>query len=909
MLSRDLSSRIFIGRDEEIALFKDMLGNPHSPTWILSLIGPGGQGKTQLLTKFVEIARTRRVAGQEVSVTTTPIDLYWTAHQREIGILISIAYQLKSGDEFAEFQAQVVRHRSLLSQESSPEQLRRSTLEAREFFLKGYHELSERKRIVLLFDTVELAGEALTHFWQDILPQLHRNTLVVIAGRKPVPILPETQVIQRKIKGFSAEQIASYLNEQGITTSNDVVARIAELSGGRPILVALVVDWIRDGHAFDELLDYAQSDFEKGMVEYVHKMKYPEDQAILVMAYLYRRFNAEILEQVLDLPLKTSDLMSNLARFTFIKYRSGTKEAMDSCLLHDEMRDLINEYVWPAVDPMGEYRRELNEKIIDYYINKIEAASDPLEEQDLCVERLYYWFDVDVKGAFSFSSELFEKAYEGGDVSLMASINDVVKHYEKKLLWEMKRELAFRTAMVLYHRNRYRDATEILEQLIVVDEPGLLEARSFAHLVPIYANSPRPYMALNYGAKCEALCNSLLEQHEDETEQGKVNQVLYLLYNNLGYAWRQALGDLGRAIEYYNKALYSPGLERKPYLLARARNNLAFALCRKGRIDEALFLCKSGLQIRLSLKDPEEVGLSYNVMGTIYAAMDRDEDATWAFEKALEQFAIGKSERGKGLVNIAYGKLLRQLGWHEETGELKSVIDGKRQLSLIDEQSMDFERRISRNEKYRKAKSFFEEAGDIFARRTEWANQAEALNELGCLYRQVDDVEKALDYFNRSIACSKEAGNQFREGDSLLDLAILYYRCGDLSKASKSAKYAKVIAEEFKHYYLYGKCQHLLAAIALKKEDYDLAFECAADACVYVVKQRSKVRAYFDVLDSVSFYLRQLPSYGLVYKKTQSLIDRWQKEGLANQYPGFILRMNSLAQDYLLFNRGGESNE
>jgi len=175
------------------------------------------------------------------------------------------------------------------------------------------------------------------------------------------------------------------------------------------------------------------------------------------------------------------------------------------------------------------------------------------------------------------------------------------------------------------------------------------------------------------------------------------------------------------------------------------------------------------------------------------------------------------------------------------------------------------------------------------------------LNEMGCLYRQVDDTKKALECFEKSIAYARKLKNKFREGDNLLDIAIAYYRTGDSSRARKYARRAKAIAREHGHDYLFGKTQHLLAVIAFDEGDHNRAFEFFADACVYVVRQRSQAQAYFDVLDSVSFCLRQLPSAKLVRSKTRYLIDRWQRERLTERYPGFKLRMETIAQDYLLW--------
>lgn len=545
---------------------------------------------------------------------------------------------------------------------------------------------------------------------------------------------------------------------------------------------------------------------------------------------------------------------------------------------------------------MGEYRRGWSNKIVSYYANRIETESDRLEGQNLCLERLHYWFDVDSKEAFTFSHILFEGAMGNLDTDFMEAINAEVTPYQGTLSQQMKREVAFRTAIVLHRKEEFNEAVEILDQQVNVSQPGILEAKSLAHLVEICADSGKPQRALDYGKRCERVCESLLGQLEDESERKQINRILALVYNNLGYTWR-TLGDFDRASEFYEKVFQFPHVKLPASFIARVRNNLAYVYYRQGRIDEALSLCKAALQIRLHLATPYELGLSYNVLGMIYAGIDRNGEAIRAFEDAIDQFDRERNERGKGLVYIAYGRLLRQLGWYKEAEELTDVIDGVRQ-SRFAKEIADIETQISRNEEYKRSKELLERAERIFAEVTDWSNLAEALNELGCLYRQVEDIGKAVEYLQKSVSCAREGNNKLRETDSLLDLAITYYRAGDLLQASKRAVQARDIAWEESFDYLFSKAQHLLADIAFIERDYDRAFEAAADSCVHVVKEYSKDRAYPEVVDWVVSLIRKLPSSELVCEKSQFLVDRWRREGLEERHPGFIARMNSLAQDY-----------
>ncbi|MBN1886375.1 MAG: ATP-binding protein [Thermoflexales bacterium] len=170
MANPPYSPIIFIGREKEVKLFERMLDNQEAQ-WILNLYGEGGMGKTQLLRRFAEIAKQHR----NTLVTADLIDFYWTAHQRELGILKSIADQL-APKQFGPFYTTLHKYQQLLDQAEPPDPiyLHDQSMKARSQFIEVYKELAA-DRIVLLFDTAEVASETAIRFWQELLPILSRS--------------------------------------------------------------------------------------------------------------------------------------------------------------------------------------------------------------------------------------------------------------------------------------------------------------------------------------------------------------------------------------------------------------------------------------------------------------------------------------------------------------------------------------------------------------------------------------------------------------------------------------------------------------------------------------------------------------------------------------------------------------
>ncbi len=314
----------FVGRADEIAQFERILDVPENPEWVLNVYGHGGIGKTQLLYRFAEITRQRREIGARLLVTGELIDFFWTAHQHELEILKSLADQL-APEQFGPFYTAFSRYKQLLAEDTfpAPEQVNDQVDEVRGRFLEGYGNLVA-DRIVLLFDTAEVVGEGALRFLGKTLPDLKRvrsQTLVIIAGRQSLAgLLPLGSVKPLPIKGFSSQEVSNYLAEQGIHVSSDVAESIATLSCGRPVLVALVVDWINWGYSPAELLTCQSDEFEHAMIERVRQLRFPVDEAILAMAHFSRRFDEHILAYVLDEPLDTAtSLIKTLAQFSFVK--------------------------------------------------------------------------------------------------------------------------------------------------------------------------------------------------------------------------------------------------------------------------------------------------------------------------------------------------------------------------------------------------------------------------------------------------------------------------------------------------------------------------------------------------------------------------------------------------------------
>lgn len=903
------SSAVFIGRELEINAFSKMLSATDKVPWILHLYGPGGIGKTKLLQQFTEMVKQEQANGKRILFTQQLIDLYWTVNQQEIGLLKSIAEQIGK-NYFAGFLTAVQAYERLLNHPAgpSPELIREKQSQARTEFFKAYSRLSA-DQIFLFFDTAEVGGDTTERFWTDILPQLKEKkpgTRIVIAGRKELKQLDPDDTLSLPVTPFSSAEVNSYFREHDLAIKPENADRIADLSEGRPILIALSVDWLRYGLGEEKLVSCSTvRDFERLMIQQVQELLVPEDQVILAMAHFSRRFDDRFLAFILDESIEEArKLIETIAQFSFVKYRPPLDNQPGSCLLHDEMRDLVNKYVWGELEQGPEvsglsYRQEWNSKIVDYYATLIKQEKNALEKQALQLERLFYWLSADLEKGFIYSHELFSEARKRRDTNLMEAINREFSYVERHLTAAMQNELAFRKGSIIHGHGRYHDAIIALDLLSQKsDISPLLQASVRVQLLEAYVYAGELPEAVESGQAWERWLNDLLQQPLDKELKQQIEFEFGKLCNNVGLAFRSQ-NKLQTTIEYYNEALNHFALAGSGAYadIANTQNNLGYVLHRLGRDDEALSFCSSALEIRKRLRSSEQLGYSYNVRGIIFVDQLREQEARINFQLAEEEFRKAGSRRGQGFVYIAYGRALRQLGRHIERNA-HGEFDPYRQ-------------------EYLESGRMLQDALTIFQELEDEANLSEVLNELGTLFRQQRKWAEALDSFQKSKALAEKVNNTYRVVDNIVDIAITYDYQGDepeiaFAYAVEARSMALNDKSGLRAYNLYAKAQEVVANIFFAQKRYDEAFESVADACVYMWRldpeklgeSPAKRELYYNqMVNWAGEKILQLPNHELVDEKTAYLIDRWRQEEqgqgkLADKYPGFIIRMNDLARDY-----------
>jgi hypothetical protein len=333
----------FVGRDDELALFRSLLGAPELPFFVLYLSGPAGVGKTALLQEFASLcaqAGTPECYIDGRNLGPSP-EAFMGALQRALG----------------------------LAPPASPLQ----TL------------ISQPQRHVILIDTYE-ALSPLDNWLQSVfLPQLPENVLMVLASTNPpaaawradsgwqslIHVLP--------LRNLTPAHSRAYLSSRGIPTQEHEA--ILDFTHGHPLALSLVADVClqRPGSHFQpaEAPDMIQALLER----LVQKVPGPAHRTALEACALARVTTEALLAEMLGLPdPSTGSGYDAHELFQWLRGLSFIESSPEGLFPHDLVREaLVTDLHWRNPD----WYAELHRRARNYYARHVQSASGKAQQRVL----------------------------------------------------------------------------------------------------------------------------------------------------------------------------------------------------------------------------------------------------------------------------------------------------------------------------------------------------------------------------------------------------------------------------------------------------------------------------------------------------------------------------------------------
>ena len=706
----------FVGRQDELALV-DEWAQKWGSLHVLAIHGDGGVGKTWLLLEIM-----RRYSPRDDFVV-----VYFDAAEHPFSIQYEVMFlaQHLGLENFPRLLARMEE----LTQSYYDLPILDAQAKEREALQIAGEEINQQlkaRRLIYLLDTVEVleygGGESLIGTEGREYARQFSNALFVAAGRNVQRMLPglvqgfgsddvgevgadggtsggytdtytRTRVTGVPLHNFDRLENADFfsvVDAEGLI-SPDMRDKLFFLTDGRPVLLSLAVEWLFRSVPMPEIAEQALDDlralpegglrdlrerFEFELVDRVRSLKDPLDRAVLYMAHVSRRMDARILSVLLDIPIPDAQaLMQQLTDLSFVKYNPST----GNCMLHDEMKNLVNKHAWPYVDPTGDVRRGLARRVIaDYYEPRIgelarqvraqlEPGKGPIrrariggtewELWRLEAECLHYHLKVGEQEGSTYFDDRFVEAQRNNHLMRMEfllSEMEMARHPGIRDVLELRR------AETLFLRGDVEQASEIGLCLLARMDLSLDHRISAHNVLGLIAAATDPEQARQ---QYEAALR--LAQEADAGEYTRKASVIGVLHNNLGQLY-QLTSRLNQATQHYQQAIeYSQRAGNRP-LVASATNNLAYVYRLQGDLAQADVLCRVAMRQRKQLGLERDLAYSYLTKGEI----DRDrgdlESAERYTKLALRSFDKVKETRGQIMAYNSLANIRRHLDQYEE---------------------------------------------------------------------------------------------------------------------------------------------------------------------------------------------------------------------------------------------------
>lgn len=844
----------FIGRQAEIAKVENSLFEWGTTQFLFVYSENGGIGKTRLLqeiySKYTQSEYTERhlLVVPIIDFDDRSVNSRGTLQRRMVSDL---------GDEkFDDYLRRMVDWRKLEEAGVSAQRLEEESDQVRREFEKNLSKIASTHRIVFLLDTTErVESSEIWNFLRSVLAE-SENIVIVISGRNANTVYQEHfqhitarfRQVLIPLRPFTSDESDLYLKVKLAhikqVFNQETVEKIKLLSKGVPILFDLALERLaqddrfaeflssKDNRYFENLSIENRSESEKIMVSYLADQRSELAELVLLLAHVYPA-NKNMLSDMLRMDLLELDTLLKKALATvYIKRLPGERIS-----LHDEMRRMVNEHVWPLCDPGNNQRREYSEKASDFFardvsllsqkIDELHKAStslkDSIESDNLSrrrdsaqIEYLRHLLIVDVNKGVAYYLKIVDEARKAHRLRFAERIGAYIKDVEHLLDGEQK----------------YRVEIARLKQMIDRGSQWVSQARDdLRALFDANVDTEKHLEVLNLLGRCEELTGNYQQAliYEEEVLGGLTRPEDEVPVSNyIGYIYR-LMGNWREATNHYKKALEVSQTSSKisPTMVASIYNNLAYVVCLMGNYVEAREYCLEAIRIWEAKGTASSLGRGYLTRAIIYRDRGKYRDANPYFKKALAIFQ--KLEEPDDYKNLtgAYFEYAWSI-WFE--GDM-----------FADDHNEGEAQRL-----YVLSKEYFDKARDL-ARNYEVVSFLPGIiNQMSNVYWRLNLKTEARNLVNEAYNLSKKYNDIRHQVDSLLGKAEFDVDDGIYDHISDYAKELKENYEDqgYEFPLFYGRMKRIRAETELVAKNFSSSKELYA-AGLAEISQHGGYGLYF----------------------------------------------------------------
>ncbi len=871
MLFQDTADN-FIGRQDEIALFKQWLTTPTSP-WILYFHDAledegkkGGVGKTWLLRRCAMLAKQENPA-----TTIVMIDFFNVADRDGVAVAerfvkeLRVVYPEWSPTSYTRAM-QEYRETTATENVDVPD-IKLRLFDALATDLQDLEEslLSKNAYLLVFFDTFEVIEQdptiAVLHPSRKF-PDSYRfdRIRVVMAGRNVLNwsqsnwLEREHEVQDIALSPFSQQEMLQYLELESIYSPSmqheqTVASALYERTNGRPILLGLVKDVLNQRIlSLDDLVVIPSIHFEPYLVAQINNLENPLNWIVLFMAHVYHRFNRTLLEWIMhaldmqDLAPYTdpAKLQATLLKLSFVRYSGYGSDFV----LHDEMRRLVKKYCWDVQDPDQVMRREVSHSIIGYYEQEMVHKQSQQERQPSTIELLYHLLFADVTDGFSYFRQTFSRAASLSMNTYARSLLQETRTFWNAMSQEQRGDLTLLEVRLLRSEEKPAIAMELCLEL----ERGDNKQWTANHYADLLFEKGKCYQALD---KPSEAITYLIESLDIEKTRGNERRCAAIL-SSLGFIHRR-VGQFDSAVHFYEESILLYKKLGSPHEYANALNNVSNVYRIQGKIEDALQRCKIAWRIRYNLFQRDEipeflVGLSLGTMGRIYLDANDILQAESFFHEAFEVYLRTGYRKGEaatynrfGQLELAKGNLLTAQQWFEKAQVASEEVDVEGYIQSLNMQ------------------------GRVLLMQKQW--------------------QETIPFFTQAIQRAMQIHDHYQHVEGLINLAKARMSLEQDELSLQTFQIAREISLRENYMYLLGQVEEVQGDLRYEASEYGIAFKHYLEYCRYMalyntLEYSTALRKMIDRL----FNIEQNELLSIAY----DLRKYWSAYNMDKNYPELI---------------------
>ncbi len=682
--------------------------------------------------------------------------------------------------------------------------------------LLGLQRLSRKEPIVLFLDDLQWADPTTLSLLHYLSRNLRDSSVMMIGTYRPEDVLKEetTHPLRETVQEMKRKELATELKldrlekgqvrellEYSLDDSGmELLEKVYEESEGNPLFVLEIARYldeegVPDGESLEGRLEDTPLKIYDIIQRRLNRLSERVYEVLEAAAVIGEKFRSEVLARTLNKEkFSVVKILSRVERKHKLLISSENEYRFD----HSKVREILYENM------NQELRREYHRKVAESYLEiepkRVEEAGHHFYEAE--DERgVEFLKDAAEDAAENYSNEEAIEKYRRalelekdpdiqedlGDVyTRIGEYDDAVEEYRASMLnggprAELKRKIAFvynKTSDFDRSRELTAEGLEMVEN--DTERAKLLRVRGWTDIKTGEYDSAQEYLldALN-------LCKEL-EKAEELAES----------YNALGTLSFNRC-DYDRSIEYFREALSN---HHDLLGVSKTYNNLGNVYDDLGELNKALEYYEKSLDISRKIGENYNIAASLNNLGIIHWEKGDLESVLEYQQEALKIFEKMGSKRTTAILLNNVGNV------YQDKGDLREALKNYREALQIAE-DMDYEMGTlhpltnigaikHERGKFKESEEYLEQSLSLCEEKGEKQHSITNLCKLASLYIDMDRLEEALERSEEALDISRELGAKTKECKSLRTLGVVKRELNDLEKSEQMMERALSLAED-----------------------------------------------------------------------------------------------------------------